>query len=199
MSEYGTEQTYKTGIDRCVYMEKKFELKKIGMNEIEAIKESLKLAVKVQKYKAHFPLAGNFEELLINLTRNNHEIDAKLNLVIKQFLNSITANKEIKKEIGMIITTQREMLEAKKEVQVTEMPAEFASITAHYPGFQQLYTTIQDEINKKHANNYLIEKVEILQSQFDTLLGKKIQYEKQNKGKTTQKRKIFSFIKQKKE
>lgn len=169
------------------------------LNEIEAIKESLKLAVKVQKYKAHFPLAGNFEELLINLTRNNHEIDAKLNLVIKQFLNSITANKEIKKEIGMIITTQREMLEAKKEVQVTEMPAEFASITAHYPGFQQLYTTIQDEINKKHANNYLIEKVEILQSQFDTLLGKKIQYEKQNKGKTTQKRKIFSFIKQKKE
>lgn len=168
------------------------------LNEIEAIKESLKLAVKVQKYKAHFPLAGNFEELLINLTRNNHEIDAKLNLVIKQFLNSITANKEIKKEIGMIITTQREMLEAKKEVQVTEMPAEFASITAHYPGFQQLYTTIQDEINKKHANNYLIEKVEILQSQFDTLLGKKIQYEKQNKGKTTQKRKIFSFIKQKK-
>ena len=99
----------------------------------------------------------------------------------------------------MIITTQREMLEAKKEVQVTEMPAEFASITAHYPGFQQLYTTIQDEINKKHANNYLIEKVEILQSQFDTLLSKKIQYEKQNKGKTTQKRKIFSFIKQKKE
>ena len=169
------------------------------LNEIGAIKESLKLAVKVQKYKAHFPLAGNFEELLINLTRNNHEIDAKLNLVIKQFLNSITANKEIKKEIGMIITTQREMLEAKKEVQVTEMPAEFASITAHYPGFQQLYTTIQDEINKKHANNYLIEKVEILQSQFDTLLGKKIQYEKQNKGKTTQKRKIFSFIKQKKE
>ena len=169
------------------------------LNEIEAIKESLKLAVKVQKYKAHFPLAGNFEELLINLTRNNHEIDAKLNLVIKQFLNSITANKEIKKEIGMIITTQREMLEAKKEVQVTEMPAEFASITAHYPGLQQLYTTIQDEINKKHANNYLIEKVEILQSQFDTLLGKKIQYEKQNKGKTTQKRKIFSFIKQKKE
>lgn len=169
------------------------------LNEIEAIKESLKLAVKVQKYKAHFPLAGNFEELLINLTRNNHEIDAKLNLVIKQFLNSITANKEIKKEIGMIITTQREMLEAKKEVQVTEMPAEFASITAHYPGFQQLYTTIQDEINKKHANNYLIEKVEILQSQFDTLLSKKIQYEKQNKGKTTQKRKIFSFIKQKKE
>lgn len=168
------------------------------LNEIEAIKESLKLAVKVQKYKAHFPLAGNFEELLINLTRNNHEIDAKLNLVIKQFLNSITANKEIKKEIGMIITTQREMLEAKKEVQVTEMPAEFASITAHYPGFQQLYTTIQDEINKKHANNYLIEKVEILQSQFDTLLSKKIQYEKQNKGKTTQKRKIFSFIKQKK-
>lgn len=168
------------------------------LNEIEAIKESLKLAVKVQKYKAHFPLAGNFEELLINLTRNNHEIDAKLNLVIKQFLNSITANKEIKKEIGMIITTQREMLEAKKEVQVTEMPAEFASITAHYPGFQQLYTTIQDEINKKHANNYLIEKVEILQSQFDILLGKKIQYEKQNKGKTTQKRKIFSFIKQKK-
>ena len=67
------------------------------LNEIEAIKESLKLAVKVQKYKAHFPLAGNFEELLINLTRNNHEIDAKLNLVIKQFLNSITANKEIKK------------------------------------------------------------------------------------------------------
>ena len=169
------------------------------LNEIEAIKESLKLAVKVQKYKAHFPLAGNFEELLINLTRNNHEIDAKLNLVIKQFLNSITANKEIKKEIGMIITTQREMLEAKKEVQVTEMPAEFASITAHYPGFQQLYTTIQDEINKKHANNYLIEKVEILQSQFDTLLSKKIQYEKQNKGKTTQKRKIFSFINQKKE
>ena len=169
------------------------------LNEIEAIKESLKLAVKVQKYKAHFPLAGNFEELLINLTRNNHEIDAKLNLVIKQFLNSITANKEIKKEIGMIITTQREMLEAKKEVQVTEMPAEFASITAHYPGFQQLYTTIQDEINKKHANNYLIEKVEILQSQFDTLLSKKIQYEKQNKGKTTQKRKIFSFIRQKKE
>ena len=39
MSEYGTEQTYKTGIDRCVYMDKKFELKRIGMNEIEAIKE----------------------------------------------------------------------------------------------------------------------------------------------------------------
>ena len=39
MSEYGTEQTCKTGIDRCVYMGKKFELKRIGMNEIEAIKE----------------------------------------------------------------------------------------------------------------------------------------------------------------
>ena len=39
MSEYGTEQTCKAGIDRCVYMEKKFELKRIGMNEIEAIKE----------------------------------------------------------------------------------------------------------------------------------------------------------------
>lgn len=168
------------------------------LDEIEAIKETLKLSVEVQKYKAHFPLAGNFEELLINLKRNNHEIDAKLDLAIKQFLNSITANKEIKKKIGMIITTQREMLETKNEIQAAEMPAEFASITAHYPGFQQIYTTMQDEINKKHANNYLMEKVEILQNQFDTLLSQKIQYEKQIKGKGKQKRKHFSFIKTKK-
>lgn len=165
------------------------------LDEIMKIREDLKTAVEVQRYKAHFPLAEDFGELLINLIRNNHDIDREIDLAIKNFLKSLQTKKEIKEKLSVIINYQREILEAKKELETTETPAELTSIAAHHPEFQTVYITIQDGINKKNANNYLIEQMQILQDRFDTLQIQKSEYEKQNSEKPKQKKRFFSFPK----
>lgn len=165
------------------------------LDEIMKIREDLKTAVEVQRYKAHFPLAEDFGELLINLIRNNHDIDREIDLAIKNFLKTLPPNKKIKDEISSIIYSKKEMLEKRKEVDSASMPEEFITITSHYPKFQTTYTLIQDGINKKNANNYLIEQMQILQDRFDTLQIQKSEYEKQNREKQRQKKKIFPFQK----
>lgn len=165
------------------------------LDEIMKIREDLKIAVEVQRYKAHFPLAEDFGELLINLIRNNHDIDREIDLAIKNFLKTLPPNKKIKDEISSIIYSRKEMLEERKEVESASMPEEFIAITSHYPKFQTTYTLIQDGINKKKANNYLIEQMQILQDRFETLQIQKSEYEKQNSEKPKQKKRFFSFTK----
>lgn len=165
------------------------------LDEIMKIREDLKTAVEVQRYKAHFPLAEDFGELLINLIRNNHDIDREIDLAIKNFLKTLPPNKKIKDEISSIIYSRKEMLEERKEVESASMPEEFIAITSRYPKFQTTYTLIQDGINKKNANNYLIEQMQILQDRFDTLQIQKSEYEKQNSEKQKQKKRFFSFPK----
>ena len=171
--------------------EEEYEQIKQELEEILEIQEELKLAVEEQKYKSHVPLAGNFGELLINLMRSNHEIDKEIDLAIKNFLKSLQTKKEIKEKLSVIINYQREILEAKKELETTETPAELTSIAAHYPEFQTVYITIQDGISKKNANNFLITQVETLQERFETLQVQKMEYEKQRKEKNKQTPKIL--------
>lgn len=175
--------------------EEEYEQIKQELEEILEIQEELKLAVEEQKYKSHVPLAGNFGELLINLMRSNHEIDKEIDLAIKNFLKTLPPNKKIKDEISSIIYSRKEMLEERKEVESASMPEEFIAITSRYPKFQTTYTLIQDGINKKNANNYLIEQMQILQDRFDTLQIQKSEYEKQNSEKPKQKKRFFSFPK----
>lgn len=165
------------------------------LDEIMKIREDLKLAVEVQKYKAHFPLSDDFGELLINLIRNNHEIDREIDLVIKNFLKTLPPNKKTREEISSIIYSRKEILEEKNEVKTTSMPKEFIAITSQYPRFQTTYTLIQDGINKKNANNFIIEQAQRLQDRFDNLQIKKTEYEKQKNEKSKQRKKIFSFQK----
>lgn len=165
------------------------------LDEIMKIREDLKTAVEVQRYKAHFPLAEDFGELLINLIRNNHEIDREIDFTIKSFLKTLPPNKKIKEEITEMIYARKEMLEEKKVVETTPMPKEFIAITSHYPEFETTYTLIQDGINKKNANNFLISQMQTLQERFDTLQAQKSEYEKQNSEKGKQKRRFLSFQK----
>lgn len=169
--------------------EEEYENIKREIKEILKMKEELKLAVEVQRYQSHIPLAGNFAELSINLMRNNHDIEEEIDRAIKEFIKTLYANKSIKKEINKVIRAQKEILETKKELENQETPAEFISIAAHYPEFQSVYLLIQDGINKKIANNYLLEQVDKLQEKYDVLSIKKAQYEKQEQKK--EKRRTF--------
>lgn len=148
------------------------------LDEIMKIRENLKDTIKSQKYKAHFPLTEDFQELLINLLRNNNEIDKEINLTIKNFLKTLPPNKKNIKQIATIIYAEKERLEKKKEINLTEMPEELTSITSRYPNFQTTYISIQDSINKKNANNFLISQVKLLQSRLETLQVKKAKYKK---------------------
>lgn len=162
--------------------------KKITEEEYQKILERLSFIAEEEKlletlvenkeYIAHVPLANNFEKLLVNLQRNNYEIDREIENIIKLFLEMNVTNKKIKQELKSLLELQQLSLEADTQ---TEEPLEFISIEAHYPGFQAVFAAIKDNVAKKKANNYLTEYITSLQEENESLIMRKNTYEKQIK------------------
>lgn len=158
------------------------------LENILAMLQQWKASIGQQLYKAHFPLAGNFEELLINLIRSNHKIENKIDQTIKRFLASQNFSKQEKEKLNFTIRTQKQQQEEKKEITIPETKTDIIPLLATYPQLETVYMTIQEETNKKIANLRLIEEIKMIQKQFDTLQMKKHQYEKQQKRKVKQKK-----------
>lgn len=140
-------------------------------------RKTLETLVESKKYIAHLQLANNFEELLINIHRNNNEIDREIERTILTFLENNVINKKIKQELRKMINSYQNSLEIKTLPEEQSEPLEFTSIESHYPGFQEVSITIKDGVAKKKANNFLKEYIINLQKEDETLQIRKNIYE----------------------
>lgn len=161
-------------------------------------RKNLEYAVENKQYIAHVALAENFEELLINLTRDNQSIDEEIKRAVKRFLNTITTTEEIKKNLKNIIKMQITKLENTSfEDEISENNVELQTIIAHFPEFEVFYNNIKDNINRKKTNNYLANYISFLEEEADSLKVVTFNYEKkQKKGK---RKSLFPSIKRKKQ
>lgn len=167
MKEKITEEKYQKILERLSF--------------IAGEKLALETLVENKKYIAHLQLANNFEELLININRNNIEIDREIERTILIFLENNVINEKIKQELRKMIDLYQITIEIKTPIEEQDEPLEFTSINAHYPGFQEVSTVIKDGIAKKKANNFLKEYIMNLQKEEETLQTQKNRYEKQVK------------------
>lgn len=134
-------------------------------------------------YKAHFPLAENFEELIINLIRNNREIDRNIKLIIKNFTKSGTTNIKTKQKLSKIIKRQQEKLEQDTQSKTETTPTYFTSIASVFPEFNLVKNDILEQISKKKFNFALIKEIEMLQNEYNQLITLKTEYEKKQSKK----------------
>ncbi len=184
MKKQITEEEYKKALKRLKF--------------IASERKNLEYAVENKQYIAHIALAENFEELLINLKRDNQSIDEEIKRAIKNFFSTITTTEEIKKDIKNIIKMQITKLEnTPLEDEISENMIELQTIIAHFPEFETLYSNVKDSINRKKTNNYLANYISFLEKEADTLKIVTFNYEKQQK---KEKRKsLFSTIARKKQ
>lgn len=194
MKKQITEEEYKKALKRLKFIAEE--------------RKNLEYAVENKQYIAHIALAENFEELLINLKRDNQSIDEEIKRAIKNFFSTITTTEEIKKDIKNIIKMQITKLEnTPLEDEISENMIELQTIIAHFPEFETLYSNVKDSINRKKTNNYLANYISFLEEEADTLKIVTFNYEKQQKKRKKKisffyhckkKTKIIKFSQQKK-
>ena len=144
-------------------------------------------------------LAVSFEELLINIQRDNFNIDKEINRSIKLFFSEMyLVDEKIKEQLKTTIQFLIADIENKELNEEVKEPIEVTSISAHFPKFQILYGTIKDELERKKANNFLKNYVETLLEEESHLQSQKRQYEKKQKGSKFKKL-MLEFKKTKKE
>lgn len=173
---------------RNLITDEEYQSIKKRIQEILDIQNDLSLTNKGH-YKAHFPLAENFEELIINLIRNNREIDRNIKLIIKNFTESGTTNIKTKQKLSKIIKREQEKLEQDTQFVTETTPTYFTSIASVFPEFNIVKDDILEQISKKKFNFTLIEEIKMLQNEYNELITLKTEYEKQTNQKTKRKRK----------
>lgn len=170
MKKQITEEEYKKALKRLKFIAEE--------------RKNLEYAVENKQYIAHIALAENFEELLINLKRDNQSIDEEIKRAIKNFFSTITTTEEIKKDIKNIIKMQIIKLEnTPLEDETSENMIELQTIITHFSEFETLYSNVKDSINRKKTNNYLANYISFLEEEADTLKIVTFNYEKQQKKK----------------
>lgn len=152
-------------------------------NQYELIIERLDYIKGEQANLEKIGLADSFEELLLNINRDNNKVDEKISKLLKVFLveTNIRDNQikeKVKDTIGFLIMD----LEANELTESLKEPVELVSICSHYPNFRLVYEKIKEEIERKKANNYLKDYIIKLCEEETSLQRQKFQYEKEQKG-----------------
>ena len=126
-------------------------------------------------YNAHVKLPGTFEELIINLKRDNNELMEQINFEKKKMLCSLNQISNPDKDIIInLINTITESIENHtyklEECNATVFMSE---------DLQNFYKVVKDAISKIEANDFLLSQIISLQKEFDELLKQKQFYESQ--------------------
>lgn len=174
--------------------QEEYEMAQKRFEEIKEERDQLKNLVNTDNYRAHVPLGLNFEELIINLQRDNSNIDRYLNEVINNFLKTQDISKEHKKNLKSIFIEQSNKLGEISIDKLPEISGELEEISEYFPDFKMLYDTILESSKRKQTNDYLINYMNDLNMEADELSIKLHKYEKEQrkKGGVSTFRSIFS-------
>lgn len=143
------------------------------LEEIQKEQEQLKIMSESHHYNAHINLPGTFEELIINLKRENDSLLEQMNFEKKRLLNSL--NPEIIKNKDEILYLINSIITSIKNNNYT-----FGNKDNIFDSkdLQFFYDSIKYLISKLEANELLLNQIYNLQKEQENLLEKKAHYEK---------------------
>lgn len=133
----------------------------------EEIKELDDIQAKMQNYDnssyiAHLKLPGNFNEAAIVISRENNKINREIHLCLLKFLatKEERERKNIKEYLLKLISLIELELDKSKSFEIEEEYLDF-------------YNNVKELINKKVANNLLLEEIQVYAYKYEALLQEK--------------------------
>ena len=146
------------------------------LQEIQNQKELLKNMSESNNYNAHVNLPGTFEELIINLKRENIALNEKIEFENKKMLNALNKFSNPDKEI--IISLINSITTSIEEHNYKLNNNNNAKLTSEE--LQKFYDAIKDLVTKIEANDFLLNQIYALQQEQDLLLSQKKDFESLN-------------------
>lgn len=145
----------------------------LRLQEIQQQKDELKNMSTYNSYNAHIKLPGTFEELIINLKRENDIFLEQIKLEKKKLINSQGIKNKQDKEylsnlIDIIINSIKEGCYTIKNDDTL-----FDS-----KDLQHFYNSIKILVSKLEANELLLSQIYDLQKEYEDLMLKKASFEK---------------------
>lgn len=145
----------------------------LRLQEIQQQKDELKNMSTYNSYNAHIKLPGTFEELIINLKRENDIFLEQIKLEKKKLINSQgIKNKQDKEYISNLIDL---IINSIKEgcYTINNDDTLFDS-----KDLQHFYNYIKILVSKLEANELLLSQIYDLQKEYEDLMLKKASFEK---------------------
>lgn len=145
----------------------------LRLQEIQQQKDELKNMSTYNSYNAHIKLPGTFEELIINLKRENDIFLEQIKLEKKKLINSQgIKNKQDKDYISNLIDL---IINSIKEgcYTIKNDDTLFDS-----KDLQHFYNSIKILVSKLEANELLLSQIYDLQKEYEDLMLKKASFEK---------------------
>lgn len=159
-----TEKEYQKILKRIAYIEE----------EIEKIKKNYQLII--NNYQ--FIPKKDFIGLIIIIKRENRNIDFQIKQEKIKFLENLNISEKIYPLLEEKIDYLIELLQKNNTNLLTQNETEFTPIIKNYKSFQGFYEKTKNLINKKESNNHLINYIESLDREHQSLLQQKNAYEK---------------------
>ncbi len=145
----------------------------LRLQEIQQQKDELKNMSTYNSYNAHIKLPGTFEELIINLKRENDIFLEQIKLEKKKLINSQgIKNKQDKEYLSNLIDI---IINSIKEgcYTINNDDTLFDS-----KDLQHFYNSIKILVSKLEANELLLSQIYDLQKEYEDLMIKKASFEK---------------------
>ena len=163
---------------------------------IQSEQDLLKQIKETPNFQPHIKFPNSFIELIINLKKENDNLDSQINLLKKRFLHSFSDNKKIYEKVEskleqLIFILNNEDLNNS----INTLDTELLPILNNYPTFDKLFQELKELTSKKIANNHLFNYINSLQEERDHMITVKAIYEKQQRKRSKQKKLIKKRIK----